>query len=216
MDSHEKDVLIQQAKEIATFGFEQGFKQAIDLIQGIAESGNRQESRDTAKIFVKTLEQVMPELMKEVPGVGMVTTGDAGSELFIHSPYKIKVGERLAYWALAQTYGRKGFQYSGPVYKTYRIQGNAVEIDFEYGEEGLTPENQNVKGFEIVGSDGIFRPAKAEIINGTSTVKVWNDSVSDPTEVRYCFRNYVQGELCNNAGFSFPDRHQKETGLNVD
>ncbi len=77
-------------------------------------------------------------LMKEVPGVGMVTTGDAGSELFIHSPYKIKVGERLAYWALAQTYGRKGFQYSGPVYKTYRIQGNAVEIDFEYGEEGLT------------------------------------------------------------------------------
>ena len=67
MDSHEKDVLIQQAKEIATFGIEQGCKQAIDLIQGIAESGNRQESRDTAKIFVKTLEQVMPELMKEVP-----------------------------------------------------------------------------------------------------------------------------------------------------
>lgn len=67
MDSHEKDVLIQQAKEIATFGFEQGFKQAIDLIQGIAESGNRQESRDTAKIFIKTLEQVMPELMKKFP-----------------------------------------------------------------------------------------------------------------------------------------------------
>lgn len=67
MDSHEKDALIQQAREIATFGFEQGFKQAIDFIQGIAESGNRQESRDTAKIFVKTLEQVLPELMKEVP-----------------------------------------------------------------------------------------------------------------------------------------------------
>ena len=67
MDSHEKDALIQQANEIATFGFEQGFKQAIDLIQGIAESGTRQESRDTAKIFVKTLEQVLPELMKEVP-----------------------------------------------------------------------------------------------------------------------------------------------------
>ena len=143
--------------------------------------------------------QCQLELMKEVPGVGMVTTGDAGSELFIHSPYKIKVGERLAYWALAQTYGRKGFQYSGPVYKTYRIQGNAVEIDFEYGEEGLTPENQNVKGFEIVGSDGIFRPAKAEIINGTSTVKVWNDSVPHPVEVRYCFRNYMEGDLFNNA-----------------
>ncbi|MCS2721837.1 hypothetical protein NXX55_27900 [Bacteroides thetaiotaomicron] len=58
-----------------------------------------------------------------------------------------------------------------------------------------------MKGFEIVGSDGIFRPAKAEIINGTSTVKVWNDSVSDPTEVRYCFRNYVQGDYAIMPGF---------------
>ena len=30
--------------------------------------------------------QCQLELMKEVPGVGMVTTGDAGSELFIHHP----------------------------------------------------------------------------------------------------------------------------------
>ena len=56
-----------------------------------------------------------------------------------------------------------------------------------------------MKGFEIVGSDGIFRPAKAEIINGTSTVKVWNDSVPHPVEVRYCFRNYMEGDLFNNA-----------------
>ena len=46
--------------------------------------------------------QCQLELMSAVPNVGMVTTGDAGSENFIHSPYKIKVGERLAYWALAK------------------------------------------------------------------------------------------------------------------
>lgn len=143
--------------------------------------------------------QCQLELMSAVPNVGMVTTGDAGSENFIHSPYKIKVGERLAYWALAKTYHRKGIQYSGPIYKFHRVKGNVVEIDFEHGEEGLTPENQNVKGFEIVGTDGIFRPAKAEIISGSSTVKVWNDSINDPIEVRYCFRNYMLGELCNNA-----------------
>ena len=50
-----------------------------------------------------------------------------------------------------------------------------------------------------MGTDGIFRPAKAEIISGSSTVKVWNDSINDPIEVRYCFRNYMLGELCNNA-----------------
>ena len=143
--------------------------------------------------------QCQLELMSEVPNVGMVTTGDAGSENFIHSPYKIKIGERLAYWALAKTYHRKGIQYSGPIYKSHRIKENIVEIDFEHGEDGLTPENQNIKGFEIVGTDGILRSAKAEIINGSSTVKVWNDSVNDPVEVRYCFRNYMLGELCNNA-----------------
>ena len=62
--------------------------------------------------------QCQLELMNEVPNVGMVTTTDAGSEKFIHPPYKIKVGERLAYWALAKTYGIKGISYSGPIYKS--------------------------------------------------------------------------------------------------
>lgn len=144
--------------------------------------------------------QCQLELMEEVPHVGMVTTGDAGNETFIHSPYKVEVGERLAYWALAKTYGHKGIPYSGPIYQSYKVDGNVVEVNFKYGEDGLTPENQNVKGFEIAGQDGIFRPAKAEIINGSSTVKVWNDSILNPSEVRYCFRNYMLGELCNNTG----------------
>lgn len=158
------------------------------------------QSEGSDKLDWAWFRQCQLELMKEIPHVGMVTTGDIGSETFIHSPHKIKVGERLAYWALAQTYNRKGFQFSGPLYKSFKVKGNVVEIDFEHGEEGLTPENQNVKGFEIVGEDGIFRQARAEIINGSSVVKVWNDSVNHPMEVRYCFRNYMLGELCNNAG----------------
>ena len=101
---------------------------------------------------------------------------------------------------MAKTYHRKGIQYSGPIYKSHRVKGNVVEIDFEHGEEGLIPENQNVKGFEIVGTDGIFRPAKAEIINGSSTVEVWNDSINAPIEVRYCFRNYEKGTLYSRYG----------------
>ncbi|MCS2785930.1 hypothetical protein NXX22_26700, partial [Bacteroides thetaiotaomicron] len=103
-----------------------------------------------------------------------------------------------------------------PVLSTrpYRIQGNAVEIDFEYGEEGRTPENQNVKGFEIVGSDGIFRPAKAEVINGTSTVKVWNDSVSDPTKSATVSGLYA-GNYAIMPGFRLLlfGSSSKETGL---
>lgn len=67
----------------------------------------------------------------------------------------------------------KDIQYSGPIYKFHRVKGNVVEIDFEHGEEGLNTGKSKRERFEIVGTDGIFRPAKAEIISGSSTVKVW-------------------------------------------
>lgn len=144
--------------------------------------------------------QCQLELMKEVPNVGMVTTTDAGSEKFIHPPYKIKVGERLAFWALARTYGIEGISYSGPIYKSCLLKDKVVEVQFDYGEDGMTPENEPLKGFEVAGADGNFVPAHAEIINGSSCVKVWSESVPVPVEVRYCFRNYQEGNLCNNVG----------------
>ena len=144
--------------------------------------------------------QAQLELMSEVPNVGMVTTTDAGSENFIHSPYKIKVGERLAYWALAKTYGRKGFTYSGPIFRSYKKNDKTIELTFDFGQDGMTPEQEDLKGFEIVGADNKIYPAHARIIEGSNVVKVWNDSIDIPKEVRYCFRNYIEGNLSNNAG----------------
>lgn len=144
--------------------------------------------------------QTQMELLSQVSNVGMVTTGDAGSEIFIHPPYKIKVGERLAYWALAKTYGVSGIAYSGPLYHSYELKGKIVELDFDYGNDGMTPENEDLQGFEIAGSDGLFHTATARIIESSNHVQVWNDSIEHPTEVRYCFRNYKIGNLCNNMG----------------
>lgn len=140
------------------------------------------------------------ELMSEVPNTGMVITADAGSEKFIHPPYKIKVGERLAYWALAKTYSIDGFAYSGPVYQSYTLKDNVAELAFDYAGDGLNPEKELLDGFEIAGSDGVFFPAKAQIIEGSDKVQVWSESVGRPTEIRYCFRNYKIGNLVNNAG----------------
>ncbi len=158
------------------------------------------QSEGSDKFDWALFRQCQLELMYEVPGTGMVITTDAGSEKFIHPPYKIKVGERLAYWALARTYGLEGFAYSGPIYRQCQMNGRQVEVDFEFGEDGLGPENQLVEGFELVDEAGNIHPAKAEIIGGSSKVKVWNDSVPSPVEVRYCFRNYKVGTLQNNAG----------------
>lgn len=144
--------------------------------------------------------QVQLDLFKVIPNTGMVITSDLGDEKFIHPPHKIQVGERLAYWALAKTYHKEGFVYSGPIYKGYEKRGVEIELNFEYGEEGLYSEQENVEGFELVDEKGNIHPARAEIIGSTSIVKVWNTEVKNPAEVRYCYRNYSLGTLKNNAG----------------
>jgi sialate O-acetylesterase len=144
--------------------------------------------------------QAQLELMNELSNVGMVITADVGSEVFIHPPHKIEVGQRLAYWALAKTYGKEGFQYSGPVFRSASLKDTAVELVFDFGKDGLNPENEKLTGFEIAGKDGIFMTAEALILNGSDRVKVWCKQIKDPIEVRYCFRNYKTGNLYNNAG----------------
>ena len=72
-------------------------------------------------------------------------------------------------------------------------------MSFDYGSDGLNPEDVPVEGFEIAGADGVFKDAKAQIVNGSSRVKVWRDDITSPIEVRYCYRNYKIGNLSNNA-----------------
>ncbi|MCD8081780.1 MAG: sialate O-acetylesterase [Bacteroides sp.] len=138
--------------------------------------------------------------MQTLPNVGMAFTTDLGDEVFIHAPRKKPVGERLAFWALAQTYGIKGFSYCGPVFRSWKPVEGKIELMFVNAEEGLNPENEQVIGFEIAGADSVFVPARAEIVNGSARVRVWHDQITDPIEVRYCFRNYIEGNLRNNAG----------------
>ncbi|MEG0993699.1 MAG: sialate O-acetylesterase [Bacteroidales bacterium] len=138
--------------------------------------------------------------MREIPFTGMAFTQDVGSELFIHSPYKRQVGERLAYWALAKTYGKEGFGYAGPVLGGYQLKEDKIELKFDFAENGLNPENAEIIGFEIAGDDGIFYPANARIINGSSRVSIWNDSIQSPRQLRYAFRNYTVSNLTNGYG----------------
>lgn len=82
--------------------------------------------------------QCQLDAMRQTSDVGMVVTVDLGSENFIYPPYKTKVGERLAYWALAKTYGIKGFMYSGPIYKECQLKNGKVEVNFDFGEDART------------------------------------------------------------------------------
>lgn len=158
------------------------------------------KSSNKDDINLPLFREAQMESMKEINNVGMAFTTDIGDEVFIHSPHKKQVGERLAYWALAKTYNIEGFPYSGPIYKSYELKDNKITIKFDHADTGLNPENTNITGFEIAGVDGNFVKAEAKIINGSSSITVWSDQIESPKEVRYCFRNYTTGNLTNNAG----------------
>ncbi len=143
------------------------------------------------------LREVQLKTMLNVPNTGMAVTLDIGDKYCWHPAEKILVGKRLAYWALAKTYGEKGLPCSGPVLKEMTVEGNNVCLSFNYADFGLSSFGKEAQGFVVAGVDRLFHPAHAFI--GRDFVKVWSDEVEKPVAVRYCWENYTVGTLYNVA-----------------
>lgn len=137
------------------------------------------------------LQEVQLQHMKEIPNSGMVTTLDIGHPYFIHPVDKKTVGERLAYWALGNTYNLKGFGYKPAIYKSMEISSGKIYIDFDNAQQGICPMWTQLEGFKIAGEDRIFYPAKAEIETTTARLVVSSEKVTSPVAVRYAYANYA-------------------------
>ena len=130
--------------------------------------------------------------------IGMAVVTDAADSTDIHPRNKVAPGERLAAWALAKQYGKK-IVYSGPLYKSMKVNGREITLDFAFAEGGLqTPGNEPVKGFFIAGNDARFYPADA-VINGSS-ITLSSTYVSAPVAVRYGYGTFFRVNLFNKAG----------------
>ncbi|MDR2628332.1 MAG: sialate O-acetylesterase, partial [Dysgonamonadaceae bacterium] len=66
--------------------------------------------------------------MKTTPNTGMAVLMDAESPDCIHPPKKKDAGERMALWALAETYGVKDLPYKSPEIGKVEITGRMVTI----------------------------------------------------------------------------------------
>ena len=145
---------------------------------------------------------------KNTPNVGMSVTIDIGDAGDIHPKDKQDVGKRLALAALAQTYGKK-IEYSGPVYKSMKVEGDKIRVSFTHIGGGLVIGNPPgslldngslvtpLRGFAIAGADGKFVWADAKIDG--ETVIVSSPSVPNPTTVRYAWANNPVCNLYNKA-----------------
>jgi len=136
-----------------------------------------------------------------LPNTGMAVTIDAGNWNELHPLDKKDVGDRLALWAEHLTYGAKDMVYTGPLYQSYKTDGNKIILSFTNVGGGLVAKGNdgNLDYFAIAGADGKFVWAKAKI-EGDQVI-VWNDGVPNPTAVRYAWADNPDGaNLYNKEG----------------
>ena len=128
----------------------------------------------------------------ELPNTGMAVTIDIGDAKDIHPKNKQEVGKRLALNALAKVY-EKDIPYSGPTYKSMKIEDRKIRLKFINNNDGLKIKGSDVlKGFAIAGKDKKFVWAKAKI-EGDEVI-VWNSKITNPIAVRYA---WASNPICN-------------------
>jgi sialate O-acetylesterase len=134
-----------------------------------------------------------------IPNSGIVVLMDNGEELSIHPADKETVGKRFAYLALGDTYQWKGFAYQSPSIDSFLVSGSIATIKFKNAPNGLTSYGKPITQFEIAGADKVFRPATANIRNGTIILS--SPLVAIPVAVRYAFKDFIAGELYSTEGY---------------
>ena len=127
----------------------------------------------------------------------IIDIGDADD---IHPRNKQDVGYRLSLAARKLAYG-EALVYSGPVYKSMKIEGDQVRVSFDHIGSGLKSADKYgyVRGFAIAGSEKKFVWAQARIEGNEVVVK--SSLVPEPKYIRYAWAdNPGDANLYNQEG----------------
>lgn len=136
-----------------------------------------------------------------IPNTGMVVTMDLVDPAGLqdgHPRNKREVGERLARWALAKTYGRDELECCGPVYVSYEVDGTRLRLHFSHAWGLKSADGEPLREFEVAGANNHFATATARIEK--DTVVLESPLVPVPTQARYAWRNLARPNLVNSAG----------------
>jgi sialate O-acetylesterase len=126
-----------------------------------------------------------------VPNTAMAVAIDIGEWNDVHPLNKKDVGKRLALAALKVAYN-ENVVYSGPIYKSVKIDGKKIEFTFTNVGSGLIAKGSGeLKGFAIAGADRQFVWAQAKIDG--DIILVWSDQIKHPVAVRYAWADNPEG-----------------------
>ncbi|GLB49624.1 9-O-acetylesterase [Neptunitalea sp. Y10] len=135
---------------------------------------------------------------KEITNSGMAVLMDVGEKDNIHPQDKEKGGQRLAFLALAKTYGINGFEYQSPEFKGMETKGSTLIISFDNVPNGITSYGKEVSGFEIAGADKVFYPAT--VVLRRKSVMISSPQVQNPVAVRYLFTDFARAQIFSTGG----------------
>ena len=131
--------------------------------------------------------------------VGMAVITDLVDNIKdIHPKNKHTVGDRLANWALAETYHKQGLLYKSPMYKSMEVQKEKAIISFNNAPNGLMAKDKVVSEIYIAGMDKIFYAGTAKIDN--NKLIVTSPKVPQPVAVRFAFSNTAMANLFSKEG----------------
>jgi len=120
----------------------------------------------------------------------------------IHPKNKQVMGYRLGLAARATVYGEK-VEYSGPMYKKYKVEGSTIRLYFDHTGDGLEGKNGKLTGFAICGEDQKWVWAEAKIEG--KTIIVSSPDILKPIAVRYCWGTNPPASLSNKNGLWAPN-----------
>ena len=146
------------------------------------------------------LREAQAEASGIIPNSGIVSTIDIGNHNFIHPVDKATVGQRLAWMALADTYGVRGIASHSPQYAGHEIKDGKIYINVTVTPNSLCPMWTSLEGFEIAGADGVYHPAFAEIETESCRLAVSSADVPEPKHVRYAFCNTPEFSVYSSFG----------------
>lgn len=142
----------------------------------------------------------------QIENTGMAICHDIGAK-GEHPPNKYDTGIRLAQLALHHDYGKKERLPSGPLYKSHKVEGATIRVQFHHADGlmiatkvGLAPAQptpeEKIKWLSLQSKDGTWHWAEGKI-DGTDLI-VSSPEVTAPVAVRYAFTNNPNGAILYN------------------
>ena len=139
------------------------------------------------------------KISKRIPNTFLAVTYDTGEWNDIHPLNKKDIAKRLILGARKIIYNEK-LVFSGPIYQSYKIVNDKVELSFETnGSKLKAKDGQQLQHFAIAGEDKKFMWAQAEIKG--NRILVSHPDIKQPKAVRYAWAdNPEAANLINQEG----------------